>query len=738
MSTGVAGRTASRPLVATRTATDRFVAALPLASAFLWLCVLYAWEAWRHGTPWLFTDELQLGELARSIAHHGRPELRGNSSGLHSLYVVLTAPAWLLPGVAKGYAAAKYVGVVAMTLTLFPAYLLARLVASPLASLVAAIGATAAPFLVYSSYLTPEAVAYPWATLCLYLIAKALITKQRWWIVAAVLASLVAPAVKGALAVVPAAFAVAALLMLWSSEQGRRWRTRWTSGDWTGWVFLVAGAVIVAGGALSSASHQYLLMTWYYHGRIFWHAMWAIGALSIGLGIVPLVAGIGILLRLPGEVPSRELRAFRCTFVAATLAFGLYTGIKGAFNQYEFATRVWERNVMYVAPLLFVGFAIWLERRRLNPWAAAFGIAFAAFLLGKTPYLMQFRFSSDSPGLAILSELNRRLSFTPTDAKILLYAILAVTALFMLAPQLVRRLPLATATGIASALAVLVVGWNVAGQLSASAATTAFSDQFEANIRQPMDWVDRHTHGARTVYLGQSMDQEQESTWLLEFWNPSLTDMWSLDGTAPGPGATMTPDVRGDNGVLLDSEHKPVMREVYAIVDPGIDVAGTFVARHPHSAGGGTQDWRLIKVSQPIRLLGSVTGLYPDHWSQPSGSAYTRYGGAPGKLRLTVSRADALGRPAPGVVTIRMGTLGVDKHRQPTIVRTTKVIHWTISGHAARTFTLEPPSTKFRVEVSVEPPFVPAETPGADSSDRRPLGAVLTYRFVPSEKAAQR
>ena len=85
-----------------------------------------------------------------------------------------------------------------------------------------------------------------------------------------------------------------------------------------------------------------------------------------------------------------------------------------------------------------------------------------------------------------------------------------------------------------------------------------------------------------------------------------------------------------------------------------------------------------------------------------------------------------------------MGTLGIDKDRQPTIERTTRTIVWTIRGHAARTFTLVPPSTKFRVEVTVNPPFVPAQTPGADSSDRRPLGAVLTYRFVPSAKAAQR
>src|SRR6185295_15118351 len=92
----------------------------------------------------------------------------------------LTAPAWWLSSTSAAYSAVKYIGVFAMTLTVFPAYGLARMVASRNAAL-----------------------AYPWAALSLYLIAKALLTRGPWWIAGAIVASILAPLIKGALAPVP-------------------------------------------------------------------------------------------------------------------------------------------------------------------------------------------------------------------------------------------------------------------------------------------------------------------------------------------------------------------------------------------------------------------------------------------------------------------------------------------------------------------------------------------------------
>ena len=54
---------------------DRFYRAIPLASAFLWLVVLYGWQTRGHVTPWLFTDELKLTQISRSIEETGHAAL---------------------------------------------------------------------------------------------------------------------------------------------------------------------------------------------------------------------------------------------------------------------------------------------------------------------------------------------------------------------------------------------------------------------------------------------------------------------------------------------------------------------------------------------------------------------------------------------------------------------------------------------------------------------------------------
>ena len=73
-----------------RTLADRLLAAVPLASIYLWLCIVYVFEAWRHVTPWLFTDELEMTQISRSIAATGHAARRGEPYSLHSLYPVLT------------------------------------------------------------------------------------------------------------------------------------------------------------------------------------------------------------------------------------------------------------------------------------------------------------------------------------------------------------------------------------------------------------------------------------------------------------------------------------------------------------------------------------------------------------------------------------------------------------------------------------------------------------------------
>ena len=123
-----------------RTLADRFLAAFPLLAVFFWLCVVYAWEAWRHGSPWLFGDELELTQLSRAIATTGHAARRGEPHSFDSLYTYFVAPAWRIGNLHHAYDAVKYLNVIAMTATAFPAYKIARFLVGRRAALFAAAG----------------------------------------------------------------------------------------------------------------------------------------------------------------------------------------------------------------------------------------------------------------------------------------------------------------------------------------------------------------------------------------------------------------------------------------------------------------------------------------------------------------------------------------------------------------------------------------------------------------------
>jgi len=107
----------------------RFLAAVPLLVLYFTLAALYAWQASRRPVPTIFTDEVELTQLSRAIAHTGEPARRGVPyDSLATLVAYLLAPVWWLGSAAQSYATAKLVLVLTMTATVFPAYGLARMV----------------------------------------------------------------------------------------------------------------------------------------------------------------------------------------------------------------------------------------------------------------------------------------------------------------------------------------------------------------------------------------------------------------------------------------------------------------------------------------------------------------------------------------------------------------------------------------------------------------------------------
>src|SRR5438094_3831167 len=638
------------------------------------------------------------------------------------------APAWMIDNLHSAYTTVKYLAVIVMMLTVFPAYALARLVVARGPALFVAAASGAIPALAYSSLLVEEPLAYLYSTLCLFLILRVLIAPTWRWVAGALIASAIAPFVRGELVVIPVVFTLAALFLLWRSEAVTRWRSAWNVSDWIGFVVLTVGAAVILSAFLGHRSLEWLIPTRLYKGRILNLGLDAAGALTIGLGVLPVVAGLAALWRAPGERQTRELSTFRSVLLAAIIGFGMYTGVKAAYVSTVFATYTYERNLSYLAPLLFTGTALWIERRRVHPVALAVSAGFVLYLLLSTPYDMGRDISYNAPGLAILQQANRYLALDPTGAKIGLVALLAFSLALLLAPRVLGRAGALLALGVAGG----VIAWNLTGELAFAGASNRASDRFLDNIRRPVTWVDDATGGASTLYIGQQM-KDQDSEWLLEFWNRSIKAVWSLDGTAQGPGPTLTPDPRATDGALSHDPGYP-----YVVEEKGIEVAGTTVARHVHQAGGALEKWTLVRVAPPLRLRASVVGIYSDGWTGSS-SSYTRYssaGNEAGRVRIVVSRKSWGGPNKTGHVTIRIGPITIGDDKQPHVVHATKTVRFDIRSTQERVVVLEAPGPRFRIETTISPTFVPIQLSPQTSTDARQLGAKVTYEFLSPRKAA--
>src|SRR5712691_2022999 len=556
----------ARPAPADRTLADRLLAAVPLLSIFLWLAIVYMIQAWAHKTPWLFGDELELTQLSRAIANTGHAARRGQPYPFTTLWTYVLAPAWLIDNLHSAYATVKYLTVIVMTATVFPAYGLARLFVGRRPALFVAAASAAIPAVAYSSMIVEEPFAYFWSTLALFLILPALTTPSRWWIGGALIASLVAPFVRGELAMIPPIFLLAGTFLLWQSEYVGRWRRSWSAWDWVGFATLLVGAAVVVSAVLGHFSLEWNYTTRLYKGRMLDLGLNAAGALTIGLGVLPVVAGLAVLWRTPGETARRQLRIFRSVLLAAIVCFGIYTAVKSTYVSITFGTYTYERNLIFLAPLLFTGTALWLERRRLHPVALALSSAFVLVLILTTPYEMGFDLSYNAPGLAILQQANRYLQLDPTGAKIGLVALLGFSIALLLAPRFVRH----GATWLVVAVGVAVVGWNLTGEIAFASGSNRFSDRFADNIRTPFSWVDNVTRGAPTLYIGQQM-ADQNGEWLTEFWNRSIKAVRSLDGTAQGPGPVLTPDPRAADGALCSHNHCGPWGFPYVVEEQGIE-----------------------------------------------------------------------------------------------------------------------------------------------------------------------
>ncbi|MFL6036141.1 MAG: hypothetical protein ACJ74I_13795 [Gaiellaceae bacterium] len=710
-----------RPSAVARTTRSRWkvavAAALPILTVFVWLCLVYGWEAWGLSAPWLNSDEFERAQLSRAIATTGHEASRTVPRAFGSLSAYLVAPAWWIHDTSRAYGAAKAIGVATMTAVVFPVYLLARTLVSQRWALFAAAGAAMIPALAYSSMLLIEPLAYPWAALCFYLLARALGTRRLAWIAGAVAACLVAPLIRAQLDVLVAGAVAAAVLFWFIGEGGRRLRRNWSRWDWVGFVALAICAAVGVNAAASHRSGVWAAVTQNELGRMFKDAVWAAGALTIGVGVLPTIAALTVLPGFRRDEWSRERRAYTALTVAMVSTFVAYVAGKSAYVSTLGVNDLSERNLIYVAPLLFVGTALMLERRRpaLIPLLAA--TALVLLLVTVTPYHVDIPVFFDAPGLAVLPALG----LTTTGATVLLVVLALGSAALLL---FLRFASARVAVPVAAVAAGGILAWSAFGEISFTRESHKVASAQLDNMPRPLDWVDRAVPGgAQVTYLGQSIDDPFDVL-QLEFWNRKLQHVWSTDGSAPGPGPTVVPQLTASDGRL-----EPGAGVEYLVADSGVTPAGAVLERKVHRGGRGSRIWTLIHVAPPLRLRQSIEGVYPDGWGKPITALdqFSVANDAPSVVKVHVFRTGAAQRyPATVRVTVGKLALAGDKPVMGRVVET-KTIR--VPDRLDHEFVFDAPPAPFRVETSVTP-FPHERDPRI--GDPRDLGANVEYSVTQS------
>ena len=633
-----------------------------------------AWLGSRLPAPFIFTDELQFQENARSVADGGWLRVRSEPFGIASvLYPLLIAPAYLFfDALPDAYAAARTINAVVMSLAAVPAYLLARRVLPQGLSLLAAVLAVALPSLAYTGTVMTENAFYPAFLLVAWTLVRVL--EQPSPVGQAVLLAACGAAVLTrvqALALVLGALTAPLLLRLVAHRPLRPFAPLYAVVG--AGAVLVLAAQLARGGSLQSLFGAYEVVgeggyDWVEVARFL---LWHVAELDLYVGIFPLAAFLLLAARLRVLEPPVQ------TFVAASLALSGWTLLVVAAFASRFAGAIEERNMFPVAALLLIGLLVWIRggSTRQAPIAVAAAIV-AAVLPSLIPYerFLQLKVRSDTLMMIPLWNVQDSVTLPRLD-DIVLLAGLAAGALFLLVP---RRFALALPTLVLAyfALAVQPIHAGPHGMERASA------DALFEGIRVPQrDWIDRAVGRDADVAALWTGRTHRFTVNQNEFFSRSVGPAYTLGGPMPGglPETIVAVDERTGE---IRREDGSVVSAQYAFTDGSVALAGAPVARDERLG------LTLYRTNGPLVSTTTVTGVYDDQWSGPE-VTYRRVRCEGGTLTVTLDSDRGL-FGEPQTVTATGGARGVVTRVAPTESVTLAVPLRPVGGVCSVRFIVEP------------------------------------------------
>jgi hypothetical protein len=576
--------------------------------------------------PWIAPDEHVYGLLGRSLVAGDGLTILGEPVAFYSaLYPLFVGMPFLLADVATAVAAVQVVQAFVMSATAVPVFLWSRRMTATPYAFVAAGLTVLMPGLAYSGLLMSEALYFPVAVLAAWALSACLyrpsMGRQALLLGAVGLALATRLQAVGFVAAIVLAVALVAV-----AERSRApFRRLALTFGVLGGLAVVGLAVVVARGGAGQLLGAYgtLGETESYSAvDVFSSIAWQAGAVVLLTVAVPLVAlGAVAWETLRGREKDPAVRAL----VATAVSYLAVTLVEvGAFAS-RFVDHITERQLLSVAPPVFVAFAVWLGRGLPRPQPAtsivAVAVAAAALLIPLERVATRAA-AADALSTIPLEQLRGELASTTFE---LMYA--GVIALLLLVAVLAPR---RAGPALAALLAVCMAATSIVA--SREIAERAREERANVFAGAARDWVD--ASGVRDVGLFVTGDRLWPSSWHHLFWNDSITSVARLEG-AESPGVmpqevvTILPDGR------LVTRTGATPASAHIVAPSSILLAGEALGALPASID--QPGLTLYRVEPPARVRQHVQGLRPNgdlHGGERA--EVVVYGCGPGELELTL------------------------------------------------------------------------------------------------------
>jgi len=569
--------------------------------------VLVHWLAARHFTGlWIMPDESIYGTRAEQLWHGTRSIVTGNGAGYSVIYPLVAGLPLSIGRLTTGYAWLKFAQALVMSLTAVPVYLYGRRLMRPGYALVAAALALASPLLLYSGLLMTEVLIYPLGACALVTIALAVETASLRDQALAFLFVAAAVLTRVQSVVLVAVFTAAVLLDSFFRQDRRRLRAFWP-------VWIALGAVVIVPLASPSAFGAYAgtVRGSYPLGSAAGLAFDHLAYIVLETGIVPAVA----LVLLVAEAVRRRHAdpGERALLIVAATSLVLVV-LQVALFASRYAPHLLGRDLALLPPILFLVFALWLDRGAPRPRVVVTPVILAIFLLlALAPWhrLVAADALPDSFGLAILNDIGANWAATAVavTAVVVLTVVAATPGRALLVLPLLVLALLVTAAAVAS--------HDIAGRVN--------YDQRNL-VGSPRDWVHRATKApVAFLYDGEAY---WNGVWQVAFWNPNVRSFVSLaPARVPGPLRQKV--------VELDASGALPIRARYIVASDLHTFVGTPVA-HIVQTGVVQAGMTLWRVDGTPRLSTVTQGILPNGDIMGAPGQITVYDCGGGRLELTL------------------------------------------------------------------------------------------------------